>query len=222
MYWPHTIRITRASSAPGTQDAETGAWSPGGDPVVLYVGDGDMQHRIRTIRRGPENDRAVQSDADVFLRDESNLWNVPEGAIIEITDGESVNLQGVVVSMDKLSGVLFVGQLVPNTVDEVPELVFAPLTTVSMTGEVLLPGDIPREWDLTVTPLNEASITGDFINPADGNNNVELMQGSASLLSDDPDYGLLDSMTGSATLLSDEGTYGMMESTSMSASLLPS
>lgn len=115
MRWPHTVRIERAGEAPGEQDKTTGRWTPGVDaPVVIYDGPGDVQYKHRTVRREGDRDQAVQSDADVFLEDETDLRMITEGARVVVTDTErdEVELDGVVVSVGHLDGTLFVSNVV--------------------------------------------------------------------------------------------------------------
>jgi hypothetical protein len=115
MRWPHVVVITKAAPAAGVQDPDTGAWTPalGAEPDVLYNGLGDLQHDRRTVRRATDTDPAIVSDADVYLQDESDLWAIPEGAYISVIIDDLIQLDGRVVSVDLLSGMIMVNQLTP-------------------------------------------------------------------------------------------------------------
>ena len=116
MRWPHTVRITRAAAAAaGDQSLDTGVWTPSAAAVTLYNGQGDVQFVHRTLRRGNDRDHAIESNADVFLRDESNLFELREGDTVR-ANLEDATVEGSIVQIDHLSGCLFCSQLLP--VDE--------------------------------------------------------------------------------------------------------
>lgn len=112
MRWPHTILITRAAAAAGSQSLDTGVWTPSAAAVTLYDGQGDVQYVHRTLRRGDDRDHVIESDADVFLRDESSLFSLHEGDTVRATL-EDVTVEGAIVQIDHLSGCVFCSQLLP-------------------------------------------------------------------------------------------------------------
>lgn len=119
MKWPHQVRIERPGDAAGSQDPDSGAWTPGPDGQrVLYDGDGDLQHKTRQIRKDADRDVTVISDADLFLRDETDLWTLKTDDRVYIVDLEAfVEITAKLVDIDHLSGRILIADLnvVPMT-----------------------------------------------------------------------------------------------------------
>lgn len=113
--WPHTVRIERAVPG-GAQDGATGVWTSSAvEPEVLYDDRGDLQMKPRTIMRGTDRDQQVRSEGDLFLADETDVISIPEGARVVVRDVDNVViLDGFVVSIGTLDGLLYVSRMVPR------------------------------------------------------------------------------------------------------------
>jgi hypothetical protein len=113
MLWMHTVKVERPAQPVVDQDQITGAATiVDGTATVLYNGAGDMQHRRRTTFRDGDNEKTPIADANVYLKDESTLWDMIEGDLITVTDdNDRVLLKGRVLQIDRLSGMLSAQQL---------------------------------------------------------------------------------------------------------------
>lgn len=113
MRWPHTVRITRAAAIAGEQSLDSGVWTPSAAALTLYNGQGDVQFVHRTLQRADDRDHSIDSNADVFLRDESAMFALNEGDTVRANLEDGVTVEGSIVQVDHLSGCLYCSQLLP-------------------------------------------------------------------------------------------------------------
>jgi hypothetical protein len=66
--YPQKIKIERGGAAGGSQNAETGAWTPAAvNPVVIYEGRCDAQDKGKVLTRDAAGNPMVTADISVFL-----------------------------------------------------------------------------------------------------------------------------------------------------------
>ena len=85
MRYPHTWTCTREDpDNPGSQDPDTGEWTPGG-AVEVYNGPADCQDEGEVLGRGSDGRAVKRSDAVLFLEDESKVADHVAGDVGTIT-----------------------------------------------------------------------------------------------------------------------------------------
>lgn len=80
MRYEHRLRVTRASTTPGTYDPETGAFTTSGDQVI-YDGPADVQDAGESIPRLASGQPVKDANATAFVppsRREELLGLIPE------------------------------------------------------------------------------------------------------------------------------------------------
>lgn len=82
MKYPHNWRCTRPGE--GTQDPDTGAWTPG-EPTVVYDGAADCQDAGTESSRDPEGRLVLRSTSKLFLARESAAKDHQQGDVGVVT-----------------------------------------------------------------------------------------------------------------------------------------
>lgn len=108
MRYAQRVRIHRSSGG-GTQDEETGGWTPGGSADV-YNGPADVQDQPRALSYA--DGRPTQtSDAEVYLADPGAVPLVRIGDLAEVTWEDGSTMDARVIRTERLSSVLFLERL---------------------------------------------------------------------------------------------------------------
>ncbi len=104
MRYPHRLTITRANSAAGTQDADTGAFVTGGAAVTVYNDRADVQDSGEAVPRGASGMPNVDAEASAFLADEAKLFDIMpnDDAVVTYPNGRTAD--GNVLFVKELDG----------------------------------------------------------------------------------------------------------------------
>lgn len=78
MTYPHRVKVERAAAG-GSTDPDTGVFTPGGAATVIHDGPGDVQDVGESRPRNSAGMPQLNSEASVFLLDESAIMDVMPG-----------------------------------------------------------------------------------------------------------------------------------------------
>jgi hypothetical protein len=86
----YRLRITRPVEGAGTQDPETGVFTPGGADQVIYDGKADVQDVGETVPRTATGQPVKEADATAFLQNEDAalLIAVDDKAFVYYPNGD--------------------------------------------------------------------------------------------------------------------------------------
>lgn len=111
MSYPHRWVCTRPDPTdPGTQDPDTGAWTPGSGTTV-YDGEADCQDEGETLRRDQDGRPLQSSEAVLYLEDESKVADHRPGDTGTVTWEDGTTSDAEVVRVVRLDGKLHLGWL---------------------------------------------------------------------------------------------------------------
>lgn len=99
--YPHTWTCTRSGA--GSQDPDTGAWTPGADTTV-YNGPADCQDEGTETSRDAEGKLVVRSVSTLFLEDEGAAPDHQEGDVGTVTWEDGTTDDAEVVRIRRLDG----------------------------------------------------------------------------------------------------------------------
>lgn len=103
MRFPHTWTCTRTGT--GSQDPDTGAWTPGA-PASVYDGPADCQDEGEETSRDPQGRLIVRSVSRLFLADESKTAAHRTGDVGVVTWEDGTADDAEVVQVRRLDGTL--------------------------------------------------------------------------------------------------------------------
>lgn len=101
MRYPHTWTCTRSSG--GTQDPDTGEWTPGATTTV-YSGPADCQDEGETIRRDADGRPVTMSEAVLYLADETAVADHRPGDTGTVTWEDGTTDDAEVAKVVRLDG----------------------------------------------------------------------------------------------------------------------
>lgn len=107
--FPYRLTITRPSEGGGTQDPETGVFTPGSADQVIYDGPADVQDAGEAMPRTATGQPVKEADATAFLKNEDAalLIAADDKAVVTYPDGVTY-AEGEVRFVRELDGVVLI------------------------------------------------------------------------------------------------------------------
>lgn len=103
------VTISAVTGAGGSQDPNTGAWTPGSTAAsVLYQGSADVQDVGTVLARDPTGEPTDVSDATVFLADDSVLPGLKSSYKVDITYRNGKTQSGQIKQVRQLDGAVLI------------------------------------------------------------------------------------------------------------------
>jgi len=103
------VTISAVTGAGGTQDQDTGVWTPGSTATsVLYQGPADVQDVGTVLARDPTGEPTDVSDATVFLEDDSVIPDLKSSYRIDITYRSGKTQSGQIKQARQLDGAVLI------------------------------------------------------------------------------------------------------------------
>lgn len=95
--YPHGLVISRPTSSPGTQDPDTGVYTPAGAATMVYEGRADVQDGGEQKAHNAAGMPEKQAEGTAFLADRRTLFDIRPGDDAEVTYPDGATADGVVV-----------------------------------------------------------------------------------------------------------------------------
>jgi hypothetical protein len=107
MTYLHRLVVTRPAAGGGTQDSDTGVWTPGPAGVqTLYDGLADVQDAGESIPRNASGMPTLNSEGTAYLADEKRAYNIQPGDAVVVHYPEGYTADAQVGFVRILDGVL--------------------------------------------------------------------------------------------------------------------
>lgn len=103
--FPDTLLLTRPTA--GTQNAETGAWTPG-TPTTLYSGACDAQDMPQITERDEAGAATQVADLKIFLPWDAWITTARAGDVVQVTYADGATMTGTIKGARHLDRALMV------------------------------------------------------------------------------------------------------------------
>jgi len=105
--YPDRVRVYRQTGTAGTQDQDTGVFTPGAAPETTYYdGPADAQDMTAVVARDASGLPIQTADGTIFLRDERVLRYLAAGDLLAITLKDGTALGAEIAGIRRLDGAI--------------------------------------------------------------------------------------------------------------------